>query len=89
LQRLDQPFHLGGSARTAKFAILADAAVTNQLKISSAPGKGTTVTAWIPLPSPEESGAIPAAIPCAGATCRSYIGRIFFFSPSMNLRLGS
>jgi PAS domain S-box-containing protein len=34
-----------------------------QVNISSAPGKGTTVTAWIPLPSPEESGAIPAAIP--------------------------
>ena len=34
-----------------------------QVKISSAAGKGTTVTAWIPLPSPEESGAIPAAIP--------------------------
>lgn len=28
-----------------------------QVKISSAPGKGTTVTAWIPLPSPEKSGA--------------------------------
>ena len=27
--------------------------------ISSAPGKGTTVTAWIPLPSPEGSGAMP------------------------------
>jgi PAS domain S-box-containing protein len=25
--------------------------------VSSAPGRGTTVTAWIPLPSPEESGA--------------------------------
>jgi signal transduction histidine kinase len=34
-----------------------------QVNISSAPGKGTTVTAWIPLPSPEESGTIPAAIP--------------------------
>jgi PAS domain S-box-containing protein len=34
-----------------------------QVNISSAPGNGTTVTAWIPLPSPEESGAIPAAIP--------------------------
>jgi len=30
-----------------------------QVNISSAPGKGTTVTAWIPLPSPEESGAKP------------------------------
>jgi signal transduction histidine kinase len=29
-----------------------------QVNISSAPGKGTTVTAWIPLPSPEESGVI-------------------------------
>jgi signal transduction histidine kinase len=28
------------------------------VNVSSAPGKGTTVTAWIPLPSPEESGAI-------------------------------
>jgi PAS domain S-box-containing protein len=27
------------------------------VNVSSAPGKGTTVTAWIPLPSPEESGA--------------------------------
>jgi signal transduction histidine kinase len=34
-----------------------------QVNISSAPGKGTTVTAWIPLLSPEECGAIPAAIP--------------------------
>ena len=32
-----------------------------RVNISSAPGKGTTVTAWIPLPSPEESGA--ATIP--------------------------
>ena len=34
-----------------------------RVNISSAPGKGTTVTAWIPLPSPKESGTIPAAIP--------------------------
>ena len=34
-----------------------------RVNISSAPGKGTTVTAWIPLPSPEESGTIPGAIP--------------------------
>jgi signal transduction histidine kinase len=34
-----------------------------QVNISSAAGKGTTVTAWIPLPSREESGAIPAEIP--------------------------
>ena len=34
-----------------------------RVNISSAPGKGTTVTAWIPLPSPEESGITPAAIP--------------------------
>jgi signal transduction histidine kinase len=27
------------------------------VKISSAPGKGTTVTAWVPLPAPAESGA--------------------------------
>jgi len=33
------------------------------VNISSAPGKGTTVTAWIPLPSPEKSGILPAAIP--------------------------
>ncbi len=29
-----------------------------RVKIASAPGKGTTVTAWIPLRPPEESGAI-------------------------------
>lgn len=34
-----------------------------RVNISSAPGKGTTVTAWIPLRSPGESGAMPAAIP--------------------------
>ena len=34
-----------------------------RVNISSAPGKGTTVTAWIPLASSEESGTIPAAIP--------------------------
>jgi PAS domain S-box-containing protein len=34
-----------------------------RVNISSAPGKGTTVTAWIPLPSPGESGAMPAATP--------------------------
>jgi signal transduction histidine kinase len=28
-----------------------------QVNISSAPGKGTTVTAWVPFPWPEESGA--------------------------------
>ena len=35
------------------------------VNISSAPGKGTTVTAWIPLPPPEQSGAksIPTPIP--------------------------
>jgi len=31
-----------------------------KVNISSAPGKGTTVSAWIPLPSPEESDTIPA-----------------------------
>ncbi len=31
-----------------------------QVNISSTPGKGTTVTAWIPLPSPRESGILPA-----------------------------
>ena len=30
-----------------------------QVNISSAPGKGTTVTAWIPLPSPEEPAPYP------------------------------
>jgi PAS domain S-box-containing protein len=34
-----------------------------RVNISSAPGKGTTVTAWIPFPSPEQSGILPAAIP--------------------------
>jgi len=34
-----------------------------RVNIASAPGKGTTVTAWIPLPSPEESGTISAASP--------------------------
>jgi signal transduction histidine kinase len=34
-----------------------------QVNIASAPGKGTTVTAWIPLKPPEESGIKPAAIP--------------------------
>jgi PAS domain S-box-containing protein len=34
-----------------------------QVNISSAPGQGTTVTAWIPLPSPEKSGIIPAPTP--------------------------
>lgn len=34
-----------------------------RVSISSAPGKGTTVTASIPLPSPEESGQMPAATP--------------------------
>jgi signal transduction histidine kinase len=33
-----------------------------RVNISSAPGKGTTVTAWIPLPSPEKSGILAAAI---------------------------
>jgi PAS domain S-box-containing protein len=34
-----------------------------QVNISSAPGKGTTVTAWIPLLSPGESSTLPAANP--------------------------
>jgi len=34
-----------------------------EVNISSAPGKGTAVTAWIPLLSPEESGAIPIPRP--------------------------
>ena len=33
-----------------------------RVSISSASGKGTTVTAWIPIPEPEESGTVPAAI---------------------------
>jgi PAS domain S-box-containing protein len=36
-----------------------------RVNISSAPGKGTTVTAWIPLPSPKESGTTPCATPAA------------------------
>jgi PAS domain S-box-containing protein len=38
------------------------AILEGQVNISSAPGKGTTVTAWIPLLSPEASGSRPAAI---------------------------
>jgi PAS domain S-box-containing protein len=34
-----------------------------QVNISSAPGKGTTVTAWIPLPAPGESGILPIPNP--------------------------
>jgi PAS domain S-box-containing protein len=33
------------------------------VNIVSVPGKGTTVTAWVPLRSPEESGVIPTVIP--------------------------
>jgi signal transduction histidine kinase len=33
------------------------AILDGRVSISSAPGKGTTVTAWIPFPSPEKSGA--------------------------------
>lgn len=32
-----------------------------QVNISSVPGKGTTVSAWIPLPSPRKSGTLAAA----------------------------
>jgi len=32
-----------------------------QVNISSAPGKGTTVTAWIPLPTARKSGTLAAA----------------------------
>ena len=39
------------------------AVLGGQVDISSTPGKGTTVAAWIPLSSPEESGAIRAATP--------------------------
>ena len=34
-----------------------------RVNISSAPGKGTTVTAWIPFPSPEKPGTVPATVP--------------------------
>ena len=34
-----------------------------QVNIASAPGKGTTVTAWIPLPSPGKPTTRPAAHP--------------------------
>jgi signal transduction histidine kinase len=34
-----------------------------QVNISSVRGKGTTVTAWIPIPSPEESGVMSVTIP--------------------------
>jgi len=34
-----------------------------RVDISSTPGKGTTLTAWIPLPSPAGSGTVPTAIP--------------------------
>lgn len=33
-----------------------------RVSISSAPGKGTTVTAWIPLPSPDNPGLPPGVI---------------------------
>ncbi len=36
------------------------AVLGGQVDISSAPGKGTTVAAWIPLPLPDKFGAIPA-----------------------------
>jgi PAS domain S-box-containing protein len=32
-----------------------------RVNISSTPGRGTTVTAWIPLPLPKEGGTVPAA----------------------------
>ena len=32
-----------------------------RVSISSAPGKGTTVTAWIPLPSPRHTRTMPVA----------------------------
>ena len=34
-----------------------------RVNISSAPGRGTTVSAWIPLPSPGKSGMTPAGSP--------------------------
>ena len=34
-----------------------------QVNITSAPGKGTTVTAWIPLLPPEKSGAMSGDLP--------------------------
>ncbi len=39
------------------------AVLGGQLNISSATGKGTTVAAWIPLSSPEKSGAIRTVTP--------------------------
>jgi PAS domain S-box-containing protein len=39
------------------------AVLGGQVDISSAPRKGTTVAAWIPLSSPDESGATRAATP--------------------------
>jgi nitrate/nitrite-specific signal transduction histidine kinase len=39
------------------------AVLGGQVDISSAPGKGTTVAAWIPLASPDESGATRADTP--------------------------
>lgn len=39
------------------------AVLGGQVDISSAPGKGTTVAAWIPLSSPDEFGALRAATP--------------------------
>ena len=33
-----------------------------QVNISSAPGRGTTVTAWVPLRLPKEGGTVPAAL---------------------------
>ena len=35
------------------------AVLGGQVNVSSAPGKGTSVTAWIPLLAPEKSGAMP------------------------------
>jgi PAS domain S-box-containing protein len=34
-----------------------------RVNISSAPGRGTTVTAWIPLPSPKQGDTVPTATP--------------------------
>jgi len=39
------------------------AVLGGQMDISSAPGKGTTVAAWIPLSSPDEAGATRGATP--------------------------
>jgi len=56
-------FHSANPALSKSLGLLGmrerAAILGGQVNISSAPGKGTRVTAWIPLRSPKESGAIP------------------------------